>query len=84
MRLKLSVCFIKKIIMEKGIIKREDVICMDNYNRDSAILKQEAKFLEFINKITFGLMENHLLFQYDKLLETWVKKMDEPGYFDKP
>jgi len=69
--------------MKKGVIKTEDIICMDNYNRDVAMLKQAAKFLEFINKITFGLMEDRLLFQYDKILETWQKAMGKPGYFDK-
>lgn len=69
--------------MKKGVITRDDLICMDNYNRDRLLLENAAKGLEFLNKITFGLIEDRLLVQYDKLLETWVKSMDEPGYFDK-
>lgn len=69
--------------MKKGVITRDDLICMDNYNRDHLLLENVAKWLEFVNKITFGLIEDRLLVQYDKLLETWVKKMYEPGYFDK-
>jgi hypothetical protein len=69
--------------MSKLKITREDLICMDNYNRDLKLLQSAAKWLEFVNKITFGLIESRLLYQYDLLLETWVNDMQKDGYFDK-
>lgn len=70
--------------MEKVIITREDLnICMDNYNRDFKMLQKVLKCFIFINKITFGLIESRLLFQYDKLLAAWENDMQQPGYFDK-
>jgi len=69
--------------MEKGLITRDDLIYLGNYNRDLKAIKYTLKGLMFINTITFGLIEDRLCFQYDKLLETWQKAIGEPGYFDK-
>lgn len=69
--------------MEKVVIKKEDVVCFDRYNRDRKLVNLALNGLIFLNTITFGLIEDRLLFQYEKLLKTWVKSMDKPGYFDK-
>lgn len=66
--------------MENKVIKREEVINVEKFNRDAEKLKATIRFLEFLNKITFKLFEKRLLVQLDIIMENWNDRIKKGEY----